>query len=256
MKQDFADLSGQIALITGATKGIGKASSLALAQAGAKIILAARGFDDAKALIQALEAQDALAKCVQMDVSNIAESQACIDALTDEFGPIDILVNNAGGGIADMAIDIKPDDFDQVINLNVKSALFLSQTVAKHLIAAKKPGKIINVSSQAGLVALPTETSYCLAKAALTHMTKCLAVEWGEHGILVNAVCPTFIETPGTQNALSDPDFYQDTINRIAALKRIGKPEEVAAAIRFLASADASLITGHNLVIDGGWTIR
>jgi NAD(P)-dependent dehydrogenase (short-subunit alcohol dehydrogenase family) len=117
-------------------------------------------------------------------------------------------------------------------------------------------GRIINVSSQAGLVALPGESIYCMTKAAIIHLTKCLAVEWGDRGVTVNAIAPTFIETPGTDKALSDPAFRADVEDRIAALHRIGQPQDVVGAVVFLASPAAALITGHTIVIDGGWTAR
>jgi NAD(P)-dependent dehydrogenase (short-subunit alcohol dehydrogenase family) len=139
---------------------------------------------------------------------------------------------------------------------NVKSTFFLSQHAARLMIARGRGGRIVNLSSQAAVVALPGEPVYCLAKAAVSHLTRCLAVEWGEHGITVNAVAPTFIETPGTAPALGDAAFRADTVSRIAALHRIGKPVEVAGAVVFLASPAASLVTGHTLVIDGGWTVR
>ena len=153
------------------------------------------------------------------------------------------------------AIDVTEHDFDAVWALNTKSTFFLSQHAAKYMRDAAG-GSIVNVASQAGLVALPGEASYCISKAAIIHMTKSLAVEWGRYGIRVNAVAPTFIETDGTANALSDPSFLADTVERIAALHRIGAPGEVSAAVTFLASPAASLITGHTLVIDGGWTAR
>jgi NAD(P)-dependent dehydrogenase (short-subunit alcohol dehydrogenase family) len=117
-------------------------------------------------------------------------------------------------------------------------------------------GRIVNLSSQAGFVALPGEAIYCMTKAAISHLTKCLAVEWGTHGITVNAVAPTFIATPGTEPALADPEFRADVEERIAALHRIGTPNEVAGAVVFLASPAASLITGETIMIDGGWTAR
>ena len=120
----------------------------------------------------------------------------------------------------------------------------------------QRGGRIINVSSQAGFVALPAESVYCVTKAAIVHLTKCLAVEWGRYGITVNAVAPTFIETPGTEACLADPEFRADVVERIAALHRIGQPMDVAGSVVFLASSAASLITGHTLVIDGGWTAR
>ena len=256
-KEQFKNsLTGRVALITGAARGIGRATAIALAEAGADIILGVRNASSASNLAEHIRSIGRKVTVAVMDVTDLNQCNSVIKNLIDDISVIDILVNNAGGGIVDKAIDIKTDDFDFVINLNVKSALFISQQIAKNLIETQRKGSIINVSSQAGLVALPGETSYCLSKAALSHLTRCLAVEWGQQGIRVNAVCPTFIETPGTQEMLSNPAFRDDTIERIAALKRLGKPEEVASAIVFLASPAASLITGHNLVIDGGWTVR
>ena len=139
--------------------------------------------------------------------------------------------------------------------VNLKGTFFACQAAGRVMIR-QKSGRIINMSSQAGFVALPTESVYCMTKAGIAHLTKCLAVEWGPHNITVNAVAPTFIHTPGTQSALSDSSFRTDIIDRIAALHRIGEPMEVAGAVVFLASPAASLITGHTLLIDGGWTAR
>jgi NAD(P)-dependent dehydrogenase (short-subunit alcohol dehydrogenase family) len=146
-------------------------------------------------------------------------------------------------------------DFDAVWQLNTRSTFFISQHAARAM-RASGDGSIVNVASQAGLVALPGESSYCVSKAAVLHMTRVHAVEWGEYGIRVNAVAPTFIETDGTAAALSDPEFHADTIERIAALHRIGAPTEVSGVVVFLCSPAASLVTGQALAIDGGWTAR
>jgi NAD(P)-dependent dehydrogenase (short-subunit alcohol dehydrogenase family) len=249
------DLSGQVALVTGAARGLGRAIALALAGAGADVALGLRDPAADGGLAGAIERMGRRALPLQMDVTDLAQSRAAIDRAVSELGRLDILVNNAGGGIDAMALDATEADFDQVIALNVKSTFFLSQHAARHMIAAGG-GRIVNLSSQAALVALPGEPVYCLAKAAVSHLTRCLAVEWGPHGIAVNAVAPTFIETPGTEPALADAAFRADTVQRIAALHRIGRPVEVAGAVLFLASPAASLITGHTLTVDGGWTVR
>ncbi|MDQ1548466.1 MAG: hypothetical protein QOD27_124 [Microbacteriaceae bacterium] len=249
------DLSGQTALVTGANRGLGRATAIALAQAGANVALGVRDVNGHDELVAEIIAAGVEALVVRLDVTDLAGGRAAIDETVRRFGSLDILVNNAGGGIGGPAIDVTEDDFDAVWSLNTKSTFFLSQHAATHMRAAGR-GSIVNVSSQAGLVALPGEASYCIAKAAVNHLTRCLAVEWGDDGIRVNAVAPTFIETDGTSEALSDPAFRADTIERIAALHRIGVPTEVSGAVVFLASPAASLITGQVLAIDGGWTAR
>ncbi len=250
------DLTGQTALVTGAGRGLGRAIALALAAAGADVALGLRDADADGGLGERIAGMGRRAVRLQMDVTDLGQSRAAIDRAEAELGGLDILVNNAGGGIDAVALDVTEADFDAVVALNVKSTFFLSQHAARLMIARGRGGRIVNLSSQAAVVALPGEPVYCLAKAAVSHLTRCLAVEWGEHGITVNAVAPTFIETPGTAPALGDAAFRADTVSRIAALHRIGKPVEVAGAVVFLASPAASLVTGHTLVIDGGWTVR
>jgi NAD(P)-dependent dehydrogenase (short-subunit alcohol dehydrogenase family) len=254
------DLTGQTALVTGANRGLGRATAIALAQAGANVALGVRDAsgndgDGHRGLVADITAAGVEALVVELDVTDLAGCRAAIDETVRRFGRLDILVNNAGGGIGGPALEVTEEDFDTVWSLNTKSSFFLSQHAATHMRAAGR-GAIVNVSSQAGLVALPGESSYCIAKAAVNHLTRCLAVEWGDYGIRVNAVAPTFIETDGTSEALSDPAFRADTVERIAALHRIGVPTEVSGAIVFLASPAASLITGQVLAIDGGWTAR
>jgi NAD(P)-dependent dehydrogenase (short-subunit alcohol dehydrogenase family) len=249
---DYFDLTGRRALVTGGNRGLGLAIAHALAAAGAHVVLGVRDPEGAEQPLRSIRAEGGSASSITLDVTQLDEARASIDAASDD-GVFDILVNNAGGGINAPAIDVTEADFDAVWSLNVRSALFLSQHVARSMPAG---GAIVNIASQAGIVALPGESSYCIAKAAMLHMTRCHAVEWGERGIRVNAVAPTFIETDGTAEALSDPAFRADVIDRIAALHRIGTPTEVAGAVVFLCSQAASLITGHTLVVDGGWTIR
>jgi NAD(P)-dependent dehydrogenase (short-subunit alcohol dehydrogenase family) len=192
---------------------------------------------------------------LQMDMSKIEQIGSAVEETAKKFGQIDILVNNAGIAPENLAENVREEDFDATLAVNLKGTFFASQAAGRIMIR-QKSGKIINMSSQAGFAALPTESIYCMTKAGIAHLTKCLAVEWGKYGITVNAVAPTFIRTPGTESALADAAFRADTLERIAALHRIGEPMEVAGAVVFLASPAASLITGETILIDGGWTAR
>jgi NAD(P)-dependent dehydrogenase (short-subunit alcohol dehydrogenase family) len=185
----------------------------------------------------------------------MAQISAAIDQAVSDFGKLDILVNNAGIAPENLAENVTESDFDATLRVNLKGTFFASQAAGRIMIR-QKFGRIINMSSQAGFAALPGESVYCMTKAGIAHLTKCLAVEWGKYNINVNAVAPTFIHTPGTEEYLSIPQNRADTIERIAALHRIGEPMDVAGAVVFLASEAASLITGHTILIDGGWTAR
>src|SRR4051812_23564851 len=228
-------LTGSRALVTAASRGLGREIALELAGQGADVVLGVRDPEGSAGLVEELTAFGVNATAIGMDVLDLAGSRSAIDAVTADLGPIDILVNNAGGGVDAPALEVTEDDFERVWQLNTRSTFFLSQHVAKSMLA-NGGGAIVNVASQAGLVALPGEASYCSAKAAVVHLTRCLAVEWGQYGIRVNAVAPTFIETDGTSAALSDDAFRADTVERIAALHRIGVPREVSGAVAFLAS--------------------
>jgi NAD(P)-dependent dehydrogenase (short-subunit alcohol dehydrogenase family) len=248
-------LTAQTALVTGAARGLGRAIALALADAGADVALGLRREGTADDLVAEIESMGRRAISVRMDVTQIAEIAPAIDAVVERFGHLDILVNNAGLGPENLAVDVTEADYDLTMAVNVKGLFFASQAAGRVMIR-QGGGRIVNLSSQAGFIALPTESIYCASKAAVAHLTKCLAVEWGQHGITVNAVAPTFIRTDGTSEALADPVFEADVRDRIAALHRIGEPMDVAGAVVFLASPAAKLITGVTLLVDGGWTAR
>ncbi len=249
------DLTGQVALVTGAARGLGRAISLALAHAGADVALGLRDVKADSGLAAEIRAMGRRALPLQMDMTELEQVRRAVEDTAREFGRLDILVNNAGLGPENRAENVREEDFDLTVAVNLKGTFFASQAAGRVMIR-QGSGKIISMSSQAGFAALPTESIYCMTKAAIAHLTKCLAVEWGKHGITVNALAPTFIRTPGTEAALADSAFRADTIERIAGLHRIGEPMEVAGAVVFLASPAASLITGETILIDGGWTAR
>jgi NAD(P)-dependent dehydrogenase (short-subunit alcohol dehydrogenase family) len=249
------DLTGAVALVTGAARGLGRAIAVAFAHAGADVALGLRDVNTEIDLECGIQDLGRKVFRVQMDVTDLNQISRAIKDTADQFGRLDILVNNAGGGTSGLAVDVNEEDFDQTLAINLKGTFFASQAAAK-LMMHQRGGRIVNMSSQAGFAVLPTESVYCASKAAVSHLTKCLAVEWGKYNITVNAVAPTFIATPGTNEALADPAFRADVVERIAALHRIGEPMDVAGAIIFLASPAAALITGHTLLIDGGWTAR
>ena len=249
------ELTGKTALVTGAARGLGRQIALDLARAGADVALGLRDPDADAGLVAELETLGRRVLPLPLDVLHLGQITDAVDRTVEEWGALDILVNNAGGSIVEPALDVTVENFTSVWEFNVRSTFFLAQAAARHM-KERGSGAIVNMASQAGLVALPGESSYCIAKAAVVHLTRCLAVEWGEYGIRVNAVAPTFIETDGTAPALADPEFRADVVERIAALHRIGVPSEVSGAVVFLASDAASLITGQTLAIDGGWTAR
>jgi NAD(P)-dependent dehydrogenase (short-subunit alcohol dehydrogenase family) len=249
------DLTGQVALVTGAARGLGRAISLALAHAGADVALGLRDVNTGGNLAREIKAMGRRALPLQMDMTRLEQISRAVDQTVTHFSRLDILVNNAGVAPENPAEKVREEDFDLTLAVNLKGTFFASQAAGRVMIR-QKFGRIINMSSQAGFAALPTESVYCMTKAAIAHLTRCLAVEWGKHNITVNAVAPTFIFTPGTEAALADPAFRADVIERIAALHRIGEPMEVAGAVVFLASPAASLITGATILIDGGWTAR
>ena len=216
------DLFGRVALVTGAARGIGRACAIALAEAGADVALGLRDRDEGGDVAELVRQRGRVALPLQMDVTRRDEIARAVAEATARFGRIDILVNNAGIGPPNPAVDVTEDDFDRTVAVNLKGTFFVAQEVGRGMLA-RGSGRIINLGSQAGVVALPTESVYCMTKAAIAHLTKCLAVEWAAGGVNVNAVAPTFIRTPGTAKWLEDEDFRRDLLARIP-LGRVGEP--------------------------------
>jgi NAD(P)-dependent dehydrogenase (short-subunit alcohol dehydrogenase family) len=247
-------LNGKVAIVTGAARGLGRACALALTHEGADIALGLRDIATAGDLEQEIKTMGRKVIRLQMDVSDLQQINDAVARVVKTFGKIDILVNNVGVAPVNLAENVTEADFDHTVNLNLKGTFFTAQAVGKQMIK-QRLGRIINMSSQAGFIALDNESVYCMTKAGINHLTKNLASEWAKYNINVNAVAPTFIETPGTERWLKNKDFRKSVVDRIP-LGRIGKPMEVAGAVVFLASDAASLITGEIMLIDGGWTAK
>jgi NAD(P)-dependent dehydrogenase (short-subunit alcohol dehydrogenase family) len=242
-------LDGRRALVAGAGRGLGAAAAAALADSGAEVTLAARSRDELDALAQVIRERGGKAKVLVLDVTDSAAVTFAVAA----NGPFDVLVNSAGTNRPALLADTADESIDAVFSLNVKAAFYLAREVSRGLMAAKRPGSLITLSSQMGLVGSARRTVYCASKHAVEGMTKALAWELGPHGIRVNTICPTFIETPLTAPMLADPDFMKLVVSKIA-LGRIGRIDEIMGAVVFLASDASSLMTGSALVLDGGWT--
>jgi NAD(P)-dependent dehydrogenase (short-subunit alcohol dehydrogenase family) len=237
------------ALVAGASSGIGLACAVALGEAGAKVTLAARRVDALNTLVDKMNASGMRADALPLDVSDIARTQASVASR----GPFDILVNSAGLARHSPALDTTEDDFDAVSDVNVKGAYFLTQAVAKGLVAAGKPGSLINISSQMAHVGGIDRAVYCATKHALEGFTKSMAIEWGKAGIRINTICPTFILTDLTRPTFTDPEkraWIKDKIK----LGRPGEVEDIMGGVVFLASEASAMVTGTSLLVDGGWT--
>jgi len=242
-------LDGKHALVAGASSGIGLACAVALAQAGAAVTLTARSTDKLAAVVADMQAAGLQAQFFQMDVADIAATQAQVA----ENGPFDILVNSAGVARHSPAVETTEADFDLVSTLNLKGAYFLTQAVAKGLIAAGKPGSLINITSQMAHVGGIDRAVYCATKHGVEGFTKAMAIEWGPLGIRVNTICPTFIRTALTESTFQDPDrlaWLQEKIK----LGRVGEVDDIMGPVVYLASDASALMTGTHLLIDGGWT--
>lgn len=243
------DLKGKRALVTGAGRGIGLGCAAALAQAGAHVTLAARSLPEIEEVAAAIVKSGGSADACALDVNDIEQVARYISGTA----PFDILVNNAGTNKPQTFVDVSPENFDLVMSLNVRAAFFTAQGVARRLIAAGKPGSIINMSSQMGHVGAASRTVYCSSKWALEGMTKAMAIDLAPHKIRANTICPTFIETPMTKSFFENAAFKADVLSKIK-IGRLGKVEDLLGSVLLLASDASAMITGTSIVIDGGWT--
>ncbi len=242
-------LDGRRALVTGAGRGIGLALSAALAQAGAHVVLAARTAAQIKAAGAAIRAEGGSAEAVVLDVTDLPSVRAAIAAQP----AFDILVNNAGTNRPRNFLEVTEDDYDTITTLNLRAAFFVAQAVAQRMAAAERKGSIIHISSQMGHVGGARRTVYFMTKHGIEGLTKAMAIDLAPHGIRVNSICPTYIETPLTAPFWQDKAFLADTLRRIK-LGRLGQVEDLMGAAVYLASDAAALVTGTCIVIDGGYT--
>jgi 2-dehydro-3-deoxy-D-gluconate 5-dehydrogenase len=246
-------VDGKTALVTGAGSGLGKAIAIAMAEAGADCAVTELPdrMDALRPVCAAIEAVGRRSLALPLALPRLESIEAAVRGMLEAWGRIDILVNNAGVNIPRPALEVSEEDWDRVLDINLKGTFFMAQKTALAMRAAG--GRIINMASQNGVVGYYRRAAYCSSKAGVVNLTRVLAIEWAPLGITVNAVGPTFVVTPLTQSTWEDPAMREDLLKRIP-LGRVGTPEDVVGAVVFLASPAASLVTGHTLLVDGGWT--
>ena len=247
-------LDGDVVVVTGASRGIGRGLAMALAGAGARVAVAARAVDQLDSLAADIRAERGEAFAVVIDVRDVASIMGGFEAVRDHFGSVDVLVNNAGLGANHPAESITEADWDDMMAVNLRGLFFCCQAAGR-IMLGQGSGRIVNMSSQAGLVGLRDHAVYSASKGGVNMLTKVLALEWSSRGVTVNAVAPTFVYTPGTAERLDDPVYLAGVVDRIP-IGRVATIDDVAAAVIFLASPAGGMVTGQVIAVDGGWTAQ
>jgi NAD(P)-dependent dehydrogenase (short-subunit alcohol dehydrogenase family) len=249
------DLSGRVIVVTGASKGIGRELTILLAETGAIVVPTVRTDAAAAAVASEAQSRGLTVRPQRLDARDVASIAKAVAGVVSAHGRIDVLVNNAGLGFARAAFDVTEADWDEMMAVNLRGAFFMSQAVARVMAASGRGGRIVNISSQGGLVGLPDAAVYCASKGGLNMLTKTLALEWAKDAITVNAIAPTFIYTPGTAPILDEPEMRAAVLGKIP-LGQFALTNDVAGAIIYLASDAGRMVTGTVLVVDGGWTAQ
>lgn len=250
---DWFDIRGRVALVTGASKGLGKAMAMGLARAGANLALCSRNVGELEKAKEEAARHGVAARAYRMDVLDRASVRAAVDAAARDFGRIDILVNNAGVNVRKPVTELAEEEWDLVLDTNLKGYFLVAQAVVPHMIE-QGGGKVINIASIMGAVALENLVAYASSKGGVVQMTKVMALEWAKHNITVNAIGPTYFETPLVAALRNDPERFR-FINERTPMGRWGRPEELEGTVVFLASRASDFITGQTIYVDGGWTI-